>query len=94
MPLSPTPKADLVSALRQDVNDFNDAINRFVGHRAEYVDKNVNFVIGDMTGVNSSAEFTADQVDQCVIDFNAIIVAIKSGGTISIGQWTNCIKIK
>ena len=94
MPLSPTPKAELVTSLRTDVNNFNDAINSFIAHRAEFVDKNTTFVIGDMTGVNSSTEFTAANMNQMVIDFLDIVTKIKTGGTISVGVWTNVIKVK
>jgi hypothetical protein len=92
--MSANPRSDLVSALRADVKAFNDAMDAFVAHRAEYVARNINFVIGDMVGANSSSSFNADDIDQAVVDFNTIISAVRSGGTISVGVWNNVIKIK
>lgn len=92
--MSANPRSDLVSAFRADVAAFNAAMDSFVSHRAEYLARNVNFVIGDMTGSNSSTSFTADDVDQMVVDMNTIVNAIRSGGTIAVGVWNNCIKIK
>lgn len=92
---SANPRSDLVTFLRQDVAAFNGAMDSFVAHRAEYVARNISpFVIGDMTGSNSSTSFTAADVNQSVVDFNTIVNAVRNGGTISVGVWGNVIKIK
>jgi len=88
------PRDALVTAFRQAVGDFNDAMDRFIALRAEYQARNINFVAGDMVGSNVSTSFAADDIDQCVVDFNDIITKVRAGGTISVGVWTNVIKIK
>lgn len=93
MPTS-NPRGELITAIRTDVANFNAAMDSFLGHRAEYVARAFNFVSGDMVGDNSSASFTADDVDQAFTDFNTVISAVRAGGTLSAGVWPNVIKIK
>lgn len=91
---SANPRADLVTALRQDSAAMYTTIQTFRGHRAEYVFKNVNFVSGDLTGSNVTGTFVADDVDQMVTDMKTICDAIENGGTIGVGVWGNVLKIK
>ena len=66
----------------------------FLGCRAEYVARSINFVAGDMVGSNSSTSFAADDVDQAMTDMNTVVPAVRAGGTLSAGVWPNVIKIK
>ena len=91
---SADPRGDLVTLVRQDVGNFNAAMDSFIAHRAEWAARNVTFVAGDLKGSNSGAGFVAADVTQAMTDFNTIITAVRSGGTISVGVWTNVIKIK
>lgn len=91
--MSANPKSDLVTKLRADVGALNTMMDAFVAHRAEYIARNADFVIGDLVGANATAGFAANDADQMVIDMNTIVTAIRSGGTIAVGVWTNCVKI-
>jgi Zn-dependent M28 family amino/carboxypeptidase len=93
---SANPRGDLVTKVRQDVAAIRAGFDSFTLHRNEYVEANVNFVIGDLSGSNitSPATFVADDVDQVFVDLNDIITKVKAGGTISAGEWTNVMKIR
>lgn len=84
----------LITKTRQAVGDFNKAMDDFLAARAEYVARSINFVSGDMVGSNNSASFGADDVDQCMTDFNSVVSAVRAGGTLSSGVWPNVVKIK
>jgi len=91
---SANPRGDLVTLLRQDVGNFNAAMDSFVAHRAEVQGRNITFVTGDMTGSNSNGSMVAADVNQVIVDFQTIVTAVRSGGTIAVGVWGNCLKIK
>lgn len=93
---SANPRGDLVTGFRQDVAAINAAFDSFINHRARYVEGNINFVTGDLSGSNitSPSTFVADDIDVAVSDLNNIIVDVKAGGTIAAGEWNNVQKIR
>jgi hypothetical protein len=89
-----SPRGALITGVRKSVGDFNKAMDDFLAWRAEYVARSFNFVIGDMVGDNNSSSFVADDVDQCMTDFNTVIGVVRAGGTLSAGVWPNVVKVK
>lgn len=91
---SANPRADLVTGLRQDVGNFFNAMQSFKAHRQEKISNNVTFVSGDLIGNNNTGTYVAGDMNQMVTDFNTCVDAVQAGGTISVGVWTNVIKVK
>lgn len=93
---SANPRGDLVTRTRQVVGKINAGFDEFGAIRNEYVGANVNFTSADLSGSNITlpATFVADDVDQVMTDLNNIITDVKAGGTISVGEWTNVMKVR
>ena len=89
---SASPRQDLVSRMRLDVDNFQNAMEDFQTASHVKTDSNITFVAGDMAGNNSGV--AAADLTQAVADFTTIYNAIRSGGTISVGVWTNVTKVR